>query len=269
MLKRTVLALSVAALSVTAVALAQENATVLLRSGETVSGQLVDMGGSDFTIRVNGQERHIPNNDVAVIDFTGNPKDIDWSKMPSGQQIVLRNGQTVEGQLYDIGGTSPLRISVRTSSGERDFSSGEVGRIVLARPTDAVATTGSSSTPAMGGGIVVPATQQWTSTGMTVRRGETLRFNTTGQIQIGTDSNDVATASGSTSGKYVPGSPLPRVLAGALIGRIGNGQPFGIGTQTSIQAPAAGQLFLGINDGTLTDNQGEFRVEITRSGVIR
>jgi hypothetical protein len=62
-------------------------------------------------------------------------------------------------------------------------------------------------------------------------------------------------------------APLPTSLAGALIGRIGNGRPFGIGNQTSIPAPAAGQLFLGINDGQLDDNSGEFRVEITRSGT--
>ncbi len=266
MFKRTILAVSVLALSMTGIALAQENATLLLRSGETVSGQLVDMGGVGFTVTVNGQERRIPTGDVAVIDFTGNPKDIDWSKIPSDQVIVLRNGQTVDGQLYDVGGTRPLRITVRTSSVEREFSSNEVERIILARPTNAIATTGSI---AAGGGIAVPARQLWTSTGLTVRRGETLQFNTTGQVQLSTDSNDVATASGSTSGRYVAGSPLPRVLAGALIGRIGNGQPFGIGTQTSIQAPAAGQLFLGINDASLSDNQGEFRVEITRTGQIR
>jgi hypothetical protein len=62
---------------------------------------------------------------------------------------------------------------------------------------------------------------------------------------------------------------MPRILAGALIGRIGNGRPFAIGDQTSIQAPESGQLFLGINDDTLNDNQGEFRVEVTRSGQIR
>ena len=28
--------------------------------------------------------------------------------------------------------------------------------------------------------------------------------------------------------------------------------------------PAAGQLFLGVNDDGFEDNQGEFRVEITR-----
>lgn len=271
MFKRTILALSVAALSMTGVALAQENATLLMRSGDTVSGQLIDMGGVGFTIRVNGQERQIPTNDVAVIDFTGNPSDADWSKISAGQQfIVLRNGQTIDGQLYDISGTSPLKITLRTSSGEREFSSGEIGRIVLARPTNAVATSGTAAvTVPAGAGIAVPANQAWTATGLTVRKGEVLAFNTTGQAQLSTDANDTASSAGSNAGRYAAGSPLPGALAGALIGRIDNGQPFGIGNQTSIPAPAAGQLFLGINDDNLSDNQGGFRVDITRTGQIR
>jgi hypothetical protein len=270
MLKRTILALSVAALATTGVALAQENATLLMRSGEKVSGQLIDMGGVGFTIRVNGQERQIPTNDVAVIDFTGNPTDTDWSKIASGQQVViLRNGQTIDGSLYDISGAAPLKITIRTSSGEREFSSSEIGRIVLARPTNAVATSGSTGVVAGGAGFAVPANQRWISTGLTVRRGETLTFNTTGQVQLGPDSNDTASSAGSNSGRYAPASPLPRALAGALIGRIGNGQPFAIGNQTSVAMPAAGQLFLGINDDNVGDNQGEFRVEITRTGQIR
>src|SRR3954469_18520105 len=71
MFKRTILALSVAALAITGVAQAQENATLTLRSGERISGQLVDMGGSGFAVRVNGQDRNIGTNDVAVIDFSG------------------------------------------------------------------------------------------------------------------------------------------------------------------------------------------------------
>lgn len=270
MFTRTILALSVAALSVTSVALAQENATLLMRSGESVSGQLIDMGGVGFTIRVNGQERRIPTNDVAVIDFTGNPADTDWTKISAGQQVViLRNGQTVDGQLYDISGTTPLKITLRTSSGEREFSSGEIGRIVLAKPTSAIATSGAAPTMPPGAGIAVPATQQWTATGITVRRGETLTFNTTGQVRLSTDASDLAGSAGSTTGRYAANAPIPSALAGALIGRIGNGQPFGIGNLTTIQAPAAGQLFLGINDDNLADNLGGFRVEITRSGQIR
>ena len=44
-----------------------------------------------------------------------------------------------------------------------------------------------------------------------------------------------------------------------------------IGNQTRVQAPAAGQLFLGVNDSHLADNQGNFQVEvrrITRSRVV-
>ena len=72
MLKRTVLsAFCAAALLFTGAAYAQDSATLTLRSGEKVSGQLIDLGGVGYTIRVNGNERQIPQNDVSVIDFTG------------------------------------------------------------------------------------------------------------------------------------------------------------------------------------------------------
>jgi len=71
MLKRTMSALAVAAIAFVGVAQAQEDATLTLRSGERISGQLLDMGGVGFTIKVNNDERRIPTNDVAVIDFTG------------------------------------------------------------------------------------------------------------------------------------------------------------------------------------------------------
>lgn len=274
MFKRTMSALAVAAIAYVGVAQAQENATLTLRNGERVSGQLIDMGGVGFTIRVNNDERRIPTNDVAVIDFTGGTMtDADWARVGSGQQVTwLRNGQTITGQLYDIGGTSPLKITLKTESGDRELSSSEIGRIVLAR-TDAAAsvntaaTTGTTSTG--GAGIAVNAKQQWTPTGLVVRRGEVLTFNTTGEIQLSTAGDDIAAPAGAKSGRFTAGAPMPSALAGALIGRIGNGQAFGIGNLTTVAMPAAGQLFLGINDDHLDDNSGEFRVEITRTGRRR
>lgn len=266
MLKRTILALSVAALTLTGIAQAQESATLVMRSGERISGQLIDMGGVGFTIRVNGQERQIPTNDVAVIDFTGGTmSDADWAKISGGRQVVwLRNGQTVDGQLYDIGGTSPLRITIKTGSGEREFSSSEISRIVLARPDNVPATSGLPLASG-GAGIAVSPRQAWTPTGLTVRKGEVLTFNTTGEVQLSNDTSDVATSAGAKSGRYAPNAPMPRILAGALIGRIGNAAPFPIGNQTSLAMPAAGQLFLGINDDGLSDNQGEFRVDVQQT----
>ena len=91
MLKRTVLsALCAAAMLVTGVTYAQNSATLTLRSGEKVSGDLVDLGGVGYTIRVNGNERQIPQNSVAVIDFTGGSmSDADWAKFTGSSQIVL------------------------------------------------------------------------------------------------------------------------------------------------------------------------------------
>jgi hypothetical protein len=265
MLKRSVLgAFCVGAMLICSTAQAQVNATLVLRSGEGVSGQLVDLGGVGYTVRVNGQERHIPKNDVSVIEFTGGRMSAaDWAKFNGTSQVVLRSGQVIDGQLYDISGGTPKKLTVKTNGGDREFSSSDVARVVMSKPNNAVATNGGAA-PAATGAFTVPAQRPWTPTGLTVRQGQTLTFNTTGEIQLSADANDKASSAGSNTGRYAPRSAMPRALAGALIGRIGNGQPFGIGNQGSIVAPANGQLFLGVNDDTFNDNQGAFQVTIGR-----
>lgn len=268
MLKRTVLsACCVAAMLLTGIAYAQQSATLTLRSGEKVSGQLVDLGGVGYTVRVNGSERQIAQNDVAVVDFTGDTMtDADWAKFSGTPTVVLRNGQTVSGSLADIGGTSPLKLTIRTNSGDQEMSSNDVARIILARPENAVATSGTNpavAAQAVPGAINVPANQAWTSTGITVRKGQTLTFSTTGQVQLSTDTNDIADANGSKNARYAANAPMKNVLAGALIGRIGtNGAPFAIGNMPTIVAPASGVLYLGVNDDGLGDNQGGFQVVV-------
>jgi hypothetical protein len=268
MIRRTVVALSIAALAVASTAAAQENATFTLRSGERLSGQLMDLGGVGFTVRINDQERRIPANDLAVIDFTGaGTSQADWDRLGSGQFAVLKDGQIVTGQLTDIGGSSPLRLSFSVNGANRDLQSNAVARIVLARPNDAPA----ASTPSTGGaisttnGIMVPARQRWTATGLTVRRGETVTVKATGEIKFGAGADARASANG--SGERSPDNPLPNATTGTLIGRVGNGQPFAIGSQASFQAPAAGQLFLGVNDTNLDDNDGSFQVQLQQSTV--
>ena len=268
MIKQTVAsALCAAALLVASVAVAQENATLTLKSGQQVTGQLVDLGGVGFTVRVNGQERQIPQNDVAVIDFTGGT--VDWSSFTGTHQVVLRNGQTIEGQLYDISGTMPLKLTIKTPTGDRELSSNEVARIVLARPAtaSAVPTTGTQTASTVGpngGTITVPANQQRVATGLTVRKGDMLTITATGNVQLSADSSDVANPSGSTKARYAQNAPLPTTLAGALIGKIGNGKPFGIGSNNTFAAPDTGQLFVGVNDDAVGDNQGSFQVTIQR-----
>jgi hypothetical protein len=96
-----------------------------------------------------------------------------------------------------------------------------------------------------------------------VRKGQTITFATSGEVQLSDDANDIANPDGSKNARYATGAPIRNVLAGALIGRIGpNGQPFAIGNQSSIVAPAAGILYLGVNDDGFADNKGMFQVVI-------
>ena len=111
--------------------------------------------------------------------------------------------------------------------------------------------------------ITVPANQQWVPTGIRVNQGDRLRLQSSGEIQIGPGASNRAGPAGSLSGQFVQSAPIPNALAGALIGRIDSGQPFGIGNQTSIPAIASGMLYLGINDGTLNDNSGQFTVVVS------
>ena len=271
MLKRMVVA-AAAACALAAGVAAQENATIVTRSGDRISGQLVDMGGSGFVMRVSGQDRQIPTGDVSVIDFAGNGdvSDADWARVSSGGQLVwLRNGETINGQLYDIGGTSPLRITLRTSGGERQLSSSEVGRIVLSRPSGAVAATSGGTTAANRGvpegqGFGIAGNQQWTPTGLTVRQGDRLTINASGEVRLSSDSSDQASPTGSRAGRTSQNAPLPAVPAGALIARVGNSAPFPLGDTLTVTMPASGQLFLGINDDHVGDNDGGFRVQVQR-----
>jgi hypothetical protein len=268
MMRNTIVALSLAAFAATGTASAQENATFTMRSGERQTGQLMDLGGVGFTVRINGQERQIPTGDIAVIDFTGGGgSQSDWDRLNSGQFVVLKDGQVITGQLTDVGGSSPLRLSFSVNGGNRDFTSNDVARIVLARPNDVA----GPSTPSTGGGssttdgIMVPARQRWTPTGLTVRRGESLTVSATGEIKFGGGADHKASAAGSN--ERAPDNPIPNATTGTLIGRIGNGQPFAIGSQMNLQAPAAGQLFLGVNDTNLDDNDGSYQVRIQRGAA--
>ncbi len=248
-------------------AVAQESAIVVLRSGERVNGSVVDFNAQGLQVRVNGNDRWIGPGDIAAISFTGDLSDADWNAVSAGTTVfVLRNGQTVTGDLFDIGGTTPLRITVRNSGADRDIMSSEIARIIWARPANvAPIATGTGGGP----GVVVPGNQQWVSSGITVRRGETITFQSTGEVRLSADSNDVAGIHGARSQRYAAGAPLPQQFAGALIGRIGNGQPFAIGGQTSIQMPASGVLWLGINDDVVADNAGQFNVVIGRGRIRR
>jgi hypothetical protein len=249
---------------------AQETATLALRNGERPSGELIDMGAGGFILRINGQDRQFPTSEVAAVEFVVGPLPaVAQARINAGQPVVLlRNGQVIEGRLSDVGGTHPLRLTVDTPSGQRDFNSSDVAQLHLAplnNATPAAQAATSAPAPIPAGAINVPANQGWTNTGIPVLRGQRISFNAQGDIMISPTASsgpDGSPAVTSPTVRY----PLQGVPAGALIGRVGNGAPFPIGRNTQpITMPANGPLMLGINDDILNDNSGSYSVSLSRA----
>ena len=258
-----------------------QQATMVLKNGQRHTGNNLGyrIDGREVSVRVSVSEQpRIPVDQVAYVDFGGSA-DVNPNLSGSEEAVVLRDGSVLKGQIIELGHqTKEMKpedylVIIKTSGGEeRRLPVSQVARVYFSGGASALGTSGggSASQTGNGSGITVQGNQQWTPTGITVRRGETIAFNTSGEIRLSADPSDVATGFGARSQRYAPNAPLPRNFAGALIGRIGNSQPFPIGgDQTTVTMPAAGQLFLGINDDAVSDNQGSFRVEIQRSANRR
>lgn len=249
------------------------SATVLLKSGEKVAGNLIDLNARGLVMSVGGQERAIPVHDAAVIDFSGSASNLpsaEVQKAASGQNLlILKDGRQVQGKLDDLSGKAPLRVwFTAAGQAQQRLSSAEIDRIYLAAPSAAVATSGQPGAQQSGEGttVTVRANQDWTPTGITVQRGQTIQLSASGEVRLSNDPNDSSPVTGSDARPATARASLPATLRGALVGRIGNGRPFGIGNQTSITAPATGPLYLGVNDDEFGDNSGEFTVTISGGG---
>jgi hypothetical protein len=269
MSKRTWLAaVCLIGLALAAAVSAQQRATLVLRSGERVGGDLVDMG-ADFTFAVNGESRRYAINDVALIDFVSGGQGLPNTELnavpASGHLTILRNGEVFTGRLMDVAGR-PMQLVFSTPNGERRIEASNVGRVYLSRP-DTAGGAVALPAPAPGGPqrtVNVPGNVQWVDSGFNVRQGETIHFSSSGEVQFSRSAEHRASPAGSLTGVLEPRAPVPSVLAGALIGRIGSGRAFAIGDQAAISMPQSGRFMLGVNDGNVRDNSGVFVVTVSR-----
>ena len=283
MSQKLVIALSAVWLSIGAIAAAQDNATVQMRDGSKFSGRIEELtANGELFVRVSQHDqRRVPVSSVALIDKVGGASGLPDTELReaagSEHLLLLRNGSSVKGRLVAIRGgqgsanEDQARTYVfRSSDGrEQSFGPDQVSRVYLGTyPFAAISGTANSTsgldagvdTP---GSIRVPASGGWVNTGMRVRRGELISFNTSGEVQLSESSSDRARAAGTP--RTAPGAPLPNAYAGALIGRVGNSQPFAIGDQASVPMPFDGILYLAVNDDERSDNAGAFSVSLGRN----
>jgi hypothetical protein len=283
------------------VAFADDRVTVMLRSGEKLSGRFDGVANGRFYLDISDtDERHIPMGDIVVIDLTQGASNLPETELGPARGgshvLVMKNGDLAKGNLDRIDGSridgdrdvATVRFRAE-GGGDRNVPMRDVARIYLGHYPGAAPSSPSQpqtpSTPNQSGGqsgggqsggrnsggdrvITLPANTQWMDTGLTVRQGQQLTISASGQATLSANGNDKANPNGSLNGRRAQNSPLPQELAGALIGRIGNGRPFGIGSgPINIAAPGSGQLYIGINDDGMDDNSGQFEVRISGAGT--
>ncbi len=270
------------ALAVSGVAAAQEQATVLKRDGSRVSGRFEawNRNNNSLYLRLSlADQRIIPVGEVAVLEIGGNADNLPANELEAARGgdhvLVMRSGEVLRGRLANIEGgegsgkeDEPRSIAFKPNdSGERRTRFSEVRRLYFGNfPSTAAQTAAANAivepaTPP--GSVRVAGNTGWVNTGLTLRRTDRVQFTTEGQVQLSDDAEDRASSAGSLRGRYAAGAPAPSLLAGALIGRIGNGAPFAIGDQTiALPMPADGQLFLAVNDDEVGDNKGAFVVTL-------
>ena len=186
--------------------------------------------------------------------------------------LVLTNGRRVQGELVGVSGRDidfeeragnnrriiriPRRDIARIEFEDRDFGFDDRRNN---QPQDL---TGGIPRGMRERQINVTAREQWIDTGIDVRAGQQIYFQSSGETRWGPNRRDGA--AGERNSPYNAGRPLPDRPAAALLGRIGESDMFFIGDQPGpYRIRSNGRLYLGINDDVLTDNTGALRVTIS------
>ena len=111
--------------------------------------------------------------------------------------------------------------------------------------------------------------QDFTPTGVVLKVGDNVTITTSGTIVFGGGLTSQQSPAGVAWGKpcnaVFAGThqrqrpwPTPGLRCWSMVGRVGAGAPFEVGTGTTFRATQAGPLILGVNDNFVRDNQGNW-----------
>ena len=215
--------------------------TVRLKDGSVIRGQIVSFKNEQFTILVGSGTRGrksritVYMEDVESIEFDGAPADDSGNTSSTPSQPAYQPPA-------NTGRSNPP----------------------VTQPQTQPSTSPSSNPTFFPVNVRVRADNSsngWTNSGLVVRRGQRLRISATGRVNLG--NNRSSTPDG------LPNIPDREKLmrsqpTGGLIAVIGddNDDFIFVGSSRDFVAQRDGVLFLGVNEGNLSDNTGNFEVTI-------
>jgi len=178
--------------------------------------------------------------------------------------LVLRDGRRVEGTLVSVrGDTIEFEGSSGRDRGRRTYDRSDVRSIQFDDERGGSGFAGGSGArPGLRERVIaVDARVRWSDTGIDVRGGQDVSFVAVGKVSWGPGRKDEA--EGEHNSPSNSARPMANRPAAALIGKVGESDPFFIGNDRGpIRVRGGGRLYLGINDDFLQDNGGSFRVTI-------
>jgi PA-IL-like protein len=211
--------------------------TIRLKDGSVIRGQIVSFRNEQFTILVGSGTRGrksritVYMEDVDSIEFDGagaddtNASDTNTNPQPPPQRPSNTRPSNPPTNTQPTNSSSPTFFPVNVRVRADNSSNG------------------------------------WTNSGLVVRRGQRLRISATGRVSLG--NNRFTTPDG------LPNVPDREKLmrtqpTGGLIAVIGddNDEFIFVGKSRDFVAQRDGVLFLGVNEGNLSDNSGTFEIVI-------
>jgi len=244
--------------------------TIYLKNGSVIKGKVASYADDQFVVMLNtgsdrqGSRAQIYSGDVARIEFESSA----GTAVGSGASDA---GPSVAGPPIRNVAVEPTRPEPVVSSPASNPPKDETPTATTPENPPAVAGEKEHNQPppsdpepvvrkskgqVRNATVDVIAKRDWTSSGLIVRRGDTIRVTASGTVTL--DPN-----TGQTSGPEGIDQPDPKKLmpdraTGSLIAVIGadNDDFIFIGSSTELTAARAGLLFLSVNEGTLSDNSG-------------
>lgn len=213
--------------------------TLRLRNGSTLKGKVLRFDGKEFTVTLDGTQSR-------AIVLLGDVESIEFDASPVAPPIPDRPMPREETAAPDTSTRPPLKQE----------------------PPTAAAPEPEAPPPAEPAGreynIDVSAREVWVDSGVDVTVGQRVKISASGRVTL---------AAGRTTGPEGtdlkdPDKLLENEATGGLIGVIGddNDEFFFVGASKEIVAKRGGRLFLMLNEGSLEDNSGAFKVRVQLTG---
>jgi hypothetical protein len=229
--------------------------TIRLKDGSVIRGQVIGFNNQQFTVLVGGGSRGRRSQITLYME------DVESIEFDSAGSAAAANNNNEDLNSRPVTPTTTNRPPVQrpgTPQNTQPDVEDTTASQPVSRPANQTSATFFQVNARVRGDN---AANGWTNSGLVVRRGQRIRLTARGSVTLG--AGRVATPAG------VPAIPDNEKLmrsypTGALIAVIGddNDDFIFIGARREFVAQRDGVLFLGVNEGNLSDNTGAFDVII-------